>query len=139
MASAFGVDDGGEEVLVDVVRGAGVGEDLLHFGWRGFGGGEGRCGRGGCGRRRRVGEGFDAEDVGGAEVLVVVVAGEEEADVVGVEGLVAEAVELETVAERDVFERVRGRGECGHNEGGRERAAEVSGDVEHCYETTRGG
>ena len=77
VAAAFGVDDGGEEVLVDVVRRAGGGEELAHFD-RGEGGG---CGGDGwqcrCWRRWRedgVGEGFDADDFGGGDVLVVVVA-----------------------------------------------------------------
>ena len=130
VAVAFGLDDGGEQIGVDVVEGAGAGEHLVHLGGGERGGGcvggpGGSKRRGGCGRRR-VGDGLDAKDGAGGDFDVVGVVGRgladgarggEEVEADAVAGrLLTDAVELSAVAEGDVFggvgRRTHGRDGC---------------------------
>ena len=96
METTFGADDAGEEVGINVVPGAGLGDEFGHVG----GCGQGQ--RGGWGQRG-VWEGFDVGDGLAGEIDEVLslssggLGGKEEADVGVVEGLVAGAVVGEAV------------------------------------------
>ena len=101
--AAFGADDAGEEVGINVVLGAGLADEFRHVGsWCQ------RCGcRGGQGCWR-IGKGFDGGDGFAREIDEVrSLGGEEEANVGVVDGLVAGAVVGEAIAERDALKCVR--------------------------------
>ena len=136
-AVAFRVDDGGEEFGVDVVDGAGVGEEFVELGRGGLRVGEFGCGR----RRRRVGDGFYAEDVAGGDVDVVVVTGaaaEKEADAAGALELVACAVEFGAIAEGNVLSG-SGQRRCEEQGCGDKKRGAPEGAEDHQDQPTRGG
>ncbi len=118
MASAFGADDGGEQLGVDVVLGAGFGKQLAQFGGSGLRGYQGWlrfrcwCGNDWC---RRVRQGLDANHGSSGDVHVVLLGcAEIEADFVA-DNLATDAVELEAVGEGDVLDG------AGHGGAGCER------------------
>lgn len=133
--AAFSVDDGGKEFGVDIVGGAGMGQEVVELGRRGL-----RVDGFGC-RRGRVGNDLDAENSTSRDVDVVVAAdaaAEEEADSVAFLRLVAGAVKLGTIAQGDVL---AGAGEGRGQEQGRsgEDWGAPEGAENHQSQPTRGG
>jgi hypothetical protein len=144
VAGAFRLDDGREQVGVDVVLEAGAVEHLAHLGW-----GEGglwipflrgrMCCSGVRGERGWIGDGLDAEDGAGGDFDVVGVVGgcvrggnKVQADVVAGR-LLADAVEFGAVAQCNVLRREDGLADCGEERSGREARAEEKVRLHHGY------
>jgi hypothetical protein len=109
LATAFSFDDGGEEIFIDVVVGAGGGEELGEVGGSERGvGGEG-IGRGIGGDGWRGGQDFYGGDGFGGEIDVIGVAGlEVGAEMTLDEGVVV-ADEVKAVGEPEAFRGAGGK------------------------------